>query len=261
MAPHDVQLAGLIPTGGGEWVLILLVLLLLFGGTKLPALAKGPRPVHEGVQEGLEGGGSPGPGQGRAEEARHGGHPRFELGTDPGGHAACRTAGAARRPRPAVFPSLTGACDAHSIPSAATPATPAPATRDHGQPFRLLFQRHRHRSRNGQHARIREGQGDRAARAVGGGAGHGDPQGARRGRRGEAHAGPHARQHHRHPPDEGRRHRRLRRDRGDAALLHPEGEPELPRPSARRDRHPLRDHRRRESARSWTARPTRARAR
>jgi sec-independent protein translocase protein TatA len=34
-------LAGLIPTGGGEWVLILLVLLLLFGGTKLPALAKG----------------------------------------------------------------------------------------------------------------------------------------------------------------------------------------------------------------------------
>jgi sec-independent protein translocase protein TatA len=41
MAPLDVQLAGLIPTGGGEWVLILLVLLLLFGGTKLPALAKG----------------------------------------------------------------------------------------------------------------------------------------------------------------------------------------------------------------------------
>ena len=41
MAPHDVQLAGLIPTGGGEWVLILLVLLLLFGGTKLPALARG----------------------------------------------------------------------------------------------------------------------------------------------------------------------------------------------------------------------------
>jgi sec-independent protein translocase protein TatA len=41
MAPLDIQLAGLIPTGGGEWVLILLVLLLLFGGTKLPALAKG----------------------------------------------------------------------------------------------------------------------------------------------------------------------------------------------------------------------------
>jgi sec-independent protein translocase protein TatA len=37
----NVQLAGLIPTGGGEWVLILLIVLLLFGGTKLPQLAKG----------------------------------------------------------------------------------------------------------------------------------------------------------------------------------------------------------------------------
>ena len=41
MAAFNVLLAGLIPTGGGEWVLILLVLLLLFGGTKLPQLAKG----------------------------------------------------------------------------------------------------------------------------------------------------------------------------------------------------------------------------
>jgi sec-independent protein translocase protein TatA len=41
MAAFNVQLAGLIPTGGGEWVLILLVLLLLFGGSKLPQLAKG----------------------------------------------------------------------------------------------------------------------------------------------------------------------------------------------------------------------------
>ncbi|HZZ18044.1 MAG TPA: twin-arginine translocase TatA/TatE family subunit [Opitutaceae bacterium] len=39
-SPH-FQFAGLIPTGGGEWVLILLVVLLLFGGTKLPQLAKG----------------------------------------------------------------------------------------------------------------------------------------------------------------------------------------------------------------------------
>jgi sec-independent protein translocase protein TatA len=39
-SPH-LQFAGLIPTGGGEWVLILLVVLLLFGGTKLPQLAKG----------------------------------------------------------------------------------------------------------------------------------------------------------------------------------------------------------------------------
>ncbi len=36
-----LPLAGLLPTGGGEWILILLVVLLLFGGTKLPALAKG----------------------------------------------------------------------------------------------------------------------------------------------------------------------------------------------------------------------------
>jgi sec-independent protein translocase protein TatA len=41
MTPLHAQFAGLIPTGGGEWVLILLVLLLLFGGTKLPQLAKG----------------------------------------------------------------------------------------------------------------------------------------------------------------------------------------------------------------------------
>jgi len=41
MAPHNFVLAGLLPTGGGEWVMILLVVLLLFGGTKLPSLAKG----------------------------------------------------------------------------------------------------------------------------------------------------------------------------------------------------------------------------
>jgi sec-independent protein translocase protein TatA len=41
MTPHTVLFAGLIPTGGGEWMLILLVVLLLFGGTKLPQLAKG----------------------------------------------------------------------------------------------------------------------------------------------------------------------------------------------------------------------------
>ena len=41
MTAFPVQIAGLIPTGGGEWVLILLVVLLLFGGTKLPQLARG----------------------------------------------------------------------------------------------------------------------------------------------------------------------------------------------------------------------------
>ena len=41
MTPFNLELAGLIPTGGGEWVLILLIVLLLFGGSKLPQLAKG----------------------------------------------------------------------------------------------------------------------------------------------------------------------------------------------------------------------------
>ena len=41
MEALNVQLAGLIPTGGGEWVLILLIILLLFGGAKLPQLARG----------------------------------------------------------------------------------------------------------------------------------------------------------------------------------------------------------------------------
>lgn len=41
MTAFPLQIAGLIPTGGGEWVLILLVVLLLFGGTKLPQLARG----------------------------------------------------------------------------------------------------------------------------------------------------------------------------------------------------------------------------
>jgi sec-independent protein translocase protein TatA len=41
MTPFDVQMAGLLPTGGGEWVLIFLIVLLLFGGAKLPSLAKG----------------------------------------------------------------------------------------------------------------------------------------------------------------------------------------------------------------------------
>ena len=33
-------LAGLMP-GGGEWIWILLIVLVLFGGAKLPSLAKG----------------------------------------------------------------------------------------------------------------------------------------------------------------------------------------------------------------------------
>jgi sec-independent protein translocase protein TatA len=41
MTTFSAHIAGLIPSGGGEWVLILLVVLLLFGGTKLPQLARG----------------------------------------------------------------------------------------------------------------------------------------------------------------------------------------------------------------------------
>ena len=43
--------------------------------------------------------------------------------------------------------------------------------------------------------------------------------------RGQADDRAYAGQHHRHPPDEGRRYRRLRGDRADAALLHPAGAP------------------------------------
>ena len=43
------------------------------------------------------------------------------------------------------------------------------------------------------------------------------------GTRREGDARPHARQHRRHQADEGRRHRRLRRHREDADLLHQEG--------------------------------------
>ena len=39
--PSNLVMAGLLPTGGGEWVLIFLIVLLLFGGAKLPSLAKG----------------------------------------------------------------------------------------------------------------------------------------------------------------------------------------------------------------------------
>jgi sec-independent protein translocase protein TatA len=36
-----LPLAGILPNGGGEWLIILAVVLLLFGGTKLPSLARG----------------------------------------------------------------------------------------------------------------------------------------------------------------------------------------------------------------------------
>ena len=53
----------------------------------------------------------------------------------------------------------------------------------------------------------------------------------------------------RHPPAQGRRDRRLRRDGADAAPLHPEGAPEPLGAPARRRLRPVRRHRRREARR------------
>ena len=81
---------------------------------------------------------------------------------------------------------------------------------------RFSSQRPRHRPRDGQHLRLRARQGHRRQRAVD----RRHQQGQRPGRggrpRGQGDAGPHARQHRRHPADEGRRHRRLRGHREDA---------------------------------------------
>ena len=92
----------------------------------------------------------------------------------------------------------------------------------------LLFQRSRDRSRHGEHADLCPRQRHRAERAFRGR----DPAGRRTERqagdpgsrpRREADARPHARQHHGDPADEGRRHRRLHRDRADAEAVHQEG--------------------------------------
>ena len=90
----------------------------------------------------------------------------------------------------------------------------------HGRP------RHGRRSRDRQHARLRARARHRAVRALGGGDRLAHRRGARRRHRGQAHARPHARHDPGDPPAQGRRDRRLRRDRADAAPLHPEGAPE-----------------------------------
>ena len=70
-------------------------------------------------------------------------------------------------------------------------------------------------------------------------------RGPRRRHRGQAHARPHAGHDLGDPPAQGRRDRRLRRHRGDAAPLHPEGAPEpLGAPARRRLRALGRDRRR-----------------
>ena len=90
----------------------------------------------------------------------------------------------------------------------------------------------------------------------------GGRQRARRRRRGEEDARAHARQHRRHPAAEGRRHRRLRDHRGDAALLHPEDpQPEDAGPAAHHHLRAVRRHRGREARRARSRPSRRARAR
>ena len=116
-------------------------------------------------------------------------------------------------------------------------------------PDRLRRPRHGRRPRHRQHARLRARPRHRALRAVGRRDRPAHRRGARRRRRGEAHARPHAGHDHGDPAAEGRRHRRLRRDRADAPPLHPEGAPEPLRAPARRRLRPVGRDRRREARR------------
>ena len=112
-------------------------------------------------------------------------------------------------------------------------------------PHRLRRPRHGRRPRHRQHPRLRARARHRALRAVGGRDRLAQRRGPRGRDRGQAHARPHARHDLRHPAAEGRRDRRLRRHRGDAAALHPEGAPEpLGAPARRRLRALGRDRRR-----------------
>ena len=81
----------------------------------------------------------------------------------------------------------------------------------------------RHRPRHGQRPRLRQGQGHRHHRTVRRGGLRRQPD-RRRGRGGPRDDRPHARQHPGDPADEGRRHRRLRHHRGDAPVLHRQGD-------------------------------------
>ena len=114
---------------------------------------------------------------------------------------------------------------------------------------RSRWPRHGGRPRHREHARIRAWARHRAVRAVGGGDRRPQRRGARRRPRGEADAGPHAGDHPGDPAPEGRRDRRLRRHRADAAPLHPEGAPEPLGASARGRVRAVRRDRRREARR------------
>ena len=119
------------------------------------------------------------------------------------------------------------------------------ASSPHGQQHGVHRPRHGRRPRHRQHARLRAWPRHRPRRAVRGcdqPEHRWDPRGRLRG---QADDRPYARQHRRDPAAEGRRHRRLRHDRADAALLHPEGAQASPLgPSAHRRLRAVRDHRR-----------------
>ena len=90
------------------------------------------------------------------------------------------------------------------------------------------------------------GRGHHARRAERGRAQRHHRRGPRRRPRGQADDRAYAGQHHRAAADEGRRDRRLRGDRADAAVLHPAGAPApLLHQAADGDLRPQRHHRRR----------------
>ncbi len=105
------------------------------------------------------------------------------------------------------------------------------------------------RSWHGQHPRLRQGRGDRPERAIGRRDRSRNQEDQGRRPRGETDARPHAGWHARRAADEGRRDRRLRRDREDAAVF-PDADHRESRVQgeASRDRvRPIGDHRSREA--------------
>ena len=112
-------------------------------------------------------------------------------------------------------------------------------------PDRLRRPRHGGRPRHREHARVRARPRHRAVRAERRGDRLAHRRSARGRHRGQADARAHAGHDPGDPAAQGRRDRRLRRDRGDAPALHPEGPSEpLGAPAGGRVRAVRRDRRR-----------------